>query len=510
MSVNIPNRWVIAIAGTVVMVTIGCLYSWGLFTQPLLAAYGWDLRTTTWAYAIANFSVAALGAVIGGFWQDQAGPRKVAMVGVALWGMGNMLAGFGTSVLGAPWLYATYGIIGGIGAGMAYITPVAMVTKWFPDQKGLAGGLVAAGFGLGAFVYNLTVPRLAGFHTAALHADGFLAAKAAAAAAGAHVDLRQLTAAQAFTATDAGAVMQVFVASGMVFLVIGLAAASLFRNPPPGYRVASLGVLATRPTVESYSPSQILATPQFYLLWLQLFVNVIGGITIISNAVVILTDLTRVSAAAIAPLFGLVSIFNALGRLFWGAVSDRIGCNRTFAAMFAIQAVTLFLLSNVHDLTLALLATSVVLFCCGGGFGTMPSFNAGCFGTKYMGLNYALILTAWGFAALVGPILVARAKDMTGSFAGMLPLIALLLLGAVILPFLTKKPSRRLALPESYRRRANSFGSPESSKSGSGSLRLGPASSAPGSHSRFRAPSLWSAAARHRSARAASGARPSE
>jgi MFS transporter, OFA family, oxalate/formate antiporter len=119
--------------------------------------------------------------------------------------------------------------------------------------------------------------------------------------------------------------------------------------------------------------------------------------------------------------------------------------------MFAIQAVTLFLLSDVHDLTLALMGTSVVLFCCGGGFGTMPSFNAGCFGTKYMGLNYALILTAWGFAALVGPILVARAKDITGSFAGMLPLIALVLLGAVILPFLTKKPSRRLPLPESYR-----------------------------------------------------------
>ena len=452
-----PNRWVIAIAGTVVMVTIGCLYSWGLFTQPLLVAYGWDLRTTTWAYAIANFSLAAVGAVIGGFWQDQAGPRKVAMVGVALWGLGNVLAGVGTSAFGAPWLYATYGIMGGIGAGMAYITPVAMVTKWFPDRKGLAGGLVAAGFGLGAFIYNLVVPRLAGFHAAALHAGGFLAAKAAATAAGGpfdpkhFADLRHLTPAQTFTAADVGAVMQVFVTSGLVFLVVGLAAASLFRNPPPGYRAASPKGRPGRPAVESYSPSQIVTTPQFYLLWLQLFVNVIGGITIISNAVFILTDLTRVSAAAIAPLFGLVSIFNALGRLFWGAVSDRIGCNKTFAAMFAIQAVTLFLLSGVHDLTLALVATSVVLFCCGGGFGTMPSFNAGCFGTKYMGLNYALILTAWGFAGLVGPILVARAKDISGSFAGMLPLIALLLLGAVILPFLTKKPTRRLPPSASFR-----------------------------------------------------------
>jgi OFA family oxalate/formate antiporter-like MFS transporter len=451
MSAGVPNRWVIAIAGTVVMVTIGCLYSWGLFTQPLLVAYRWDLRTTTWAYAIANFSLAAVGAVVGGFWQDRAGPRKVAMVGVALWGLGNVLAGLGTPGVGAPWLYATYGIMGGIGAGMAYITPVAMVTKWFPDRKGLAGGLVAAGFGLGAFVYNLAVPHLAGFHAAALHAGGFLAAKAAATAAGAQFNLQDLLPAQTFTTADIGAVMQVFVASGCVFLVIGLAAASLFRNPPPGYRVASPKVLAGRPTVESYSPSQILATPQFYLLWLQLFVNVIGGITIISNAVFILTDLTRVSAAAVAPLFGLVSIFNALGRLFWGAVSDRIGCNKTFAAMFAIQAVTLFLLSDVHDLTLALTGTSVVLFCCGGGFGTMPSFNAGCFGTKYMGLNYALILTAWGFAALVGPILVARAKDMTGSFAGMLPLIAMVLLGAVILPFVTKKPTRRPPLPEPIR-----------------------------------------------------------
>jgi MFS transporter, OFA family, oxalate/formate antiporter len=451
MGEGMPNRWVIAIAGTVVMVTIGCLYSWGLFTQPLLVAYGWDLRTTTWAYAIANFSLAAVGALIGGFWQDRAGPRKVAMVGVALWGAGNVLAGLGTSGLGAPWLYATYGIMGGIGAGMAYITPVAMVTKWFPDRKGLAGGLVAAGFGLGAFVYNLLVPRLAGFHAAALHAGGFLAAKGAATAAGTQFDLRGLAPAQTVTAADIGAVMQVFVASGGVFLVIGLTAALVFRNPPPGYRGASLNVLAGRPAVESYSPSQILATPQFYLLWLQLFVNVIGGITIISNAVFILTDLTSVSAAAVAPLFGLVSIFNALGRLFWGAVSDRIGCNKTFAAMFAIQAVTLFLLSDVHDLTLALTATSVVLFCCGGGFGTMPSFNASCFGTKYMGLNYALILTAWGFAALVGPILVARAKDMTGSFAGMLPLMGLVLFGAVILPFLTKKPTRRLPLPEPIR-----------------------------------------------------------
>jgi OFA family oxalate/formate antiporter-like MFS transporter len=233
--------------------------------------------------------------------------------------------------------------------------------------------------------------------------------------------------------------MRVFVVSGMVFLVVGLLAASLFRNPPPGYGVAPHKSASLR-SADGYSPSQVIATPQFYLLWLQLFINVIGGITIISNAVFILADLTKISAAAIAPLFGLVSVFNALGRFFWGAISDRIGCNKTFAAMFFVQAVTLFLLSHVTDLRFALAAISVILLCCGGGFGTMPSFNADYFGTKYMGLNYGLILSAWGFAGLIGPIIIARAKDLTGSFAGMLPLIALGLLGAVILPFVTKKP----------------------------------------------------------------------
>jgi OFA family oxalate/formate antiporter-like MFS transporter len=428
------SRWTIAIAAAALMLTIGTIYSWGIFTQPLLAAFRWDLTVTTWAYAIANFSLAAIGAVLGGFWQDMAGPRRVAIVGTTLWGLGNVLAGLGTDAFGAPWLYVTYGIIGGIGAGMAYITPLSMVTKWFPDKKGLAGGLVAGAFGLGAFLYNQIVPRLAGFHAAAAHAEGFIAMQAAAKIAGARFDPATLSAPQSFTADDLAALMQVFVVSGIVFLVVGLTAASQFRNPPSKRLPAATADAG-------FAPSQVIAMLQLYLLWLQLFVNVIAGITIISNAVFILGDLTTVSAAAIAPLFGVASIFNALGRCLWGAISDRIGCQHTFAAMFAVQAVTLLLLAHAHTLLPALGAVSVILLCCGGGFGTMPSFNAHCFGTKFMGLNYGLILSAWGFAGLIGPMLIARAKDLTGSFSGVLPVIASMLAAAVILPYLTKKPA---------------------------------------------------------------------
>jgi nitrate/nitrite transporter NarK len=227
-------------------------------------------------------------------------------------------------------------------------------------------------------------------------------------------------------------IMQIFIVSGLAFLAIGLPAASILRNPP-AERGTDGRQCSNRSSV-GYPPSTVARMPQFYLLWSQLFANVITGIAIISNAVVILSDLTRLAAADIAPLFGIVSVFNAVGRFFWGAISDRIGCPRAFAAMFAVQAATLCWLCGVHAPAPALAGFAIVLLCCGGGFGTMPSYSAQCFGTRYMGSNYALVLTAWGAAGLLGPMLVARARDVGLSFAGLMPAIACALLASIILP----------------------------------------------------------------------------
>ncbi|MDP9106548.1 MAG: OFA family MFS transporter [Candidatus Eremiobacteraeota bacterium] len=429
------NRWAIAFAGVIVMICLGTVYSWSIFTRPLIATQHWSNTTTTWAFALAIFFL-GVGAVIGGRWQDRAGPRIVTITGALLWGLGNLLAGLGTTSLGYWWIYLTYGVIGGLGLGMGYITPVATVTKWFPDKRGLASGMVVMGFGLGAFFFNQIVPKIGSFALAAKHAGAYITAKDAATKAGTVFDPTAFP----VTADDTAAIMSIFIWSGIIFAIIGGICATFMKNPPPGYTVAGAVATAAQ-SGYSYTPTQTLRTPQFYLLWLMLFLNVTAGILVISNAVPIYSDLTGAVASVAAPIYGFLAVFNGLGRFFWGAVSDRIGRNYTYVLIFGIQAVVFFLLGGLHSLFAVGVAFAIVLLCYGGGFGTMPSFNADYFGTKFLGQNYGMILTAWGFAGIVGPIIAAKVKDATGSFTNALVPVAVMLLVAAVLPFLTKKPA---------------------------------------------------------------------
>ncbi len=212
----LQNRWIVAAAGTIMMMCLGTVYSWSLYARPLMAAFHWSVMTTMWAFSIAIFSL-GIGAVVGGRAQDRVGPRTIAAAGVCLWALGNLLAGMFTAELGVWWLYLTYGAIGGFGLGMGYVSPVAMVTKWFPDHRGAAGGLVVTGFGLGAFFYNAIVPRFAGFAQAAADASAAIHHHAA------------------MTQADLHAVMTAFTWSGVTFLALGGACALLLRNPPEGY-----------------------------------------------------------------------------------------------------------------------------------------------------------------------------------------------------------------------------------------------------------------------------------
>jgi MFS family permease len=237
-------------------------------------------------------------------------------------------------------------------------------------------------------------------------------------------------------------VLNVFTVSGIVFLIIGGLSALALANPPANYSVP--GAIATAASsAYSYTPTEVLRMPQLYLLWLLLFLNVTAGILIISNAVPIYSELTGASAAVAASTYGIVAVFNGLGRFFWGWVSDKIGRNMAYVAIFAIQVVVFFLMANTHSFLGVGILFAIVLLCYGGGFGVMPSFNADYFGTKYLGQNYGYILTAWGVAGVVGPFIAATVKDKTGSFSGALIPVAIMLLIAAVIPFFIRKPEER-------------------------------------------------------------------
>jgi MFS transporter, OFA family, oxalate/formate antiporter len=419
------NRWIIAISGTVAMACLGTIYSWSIFTQPLIASFGWSNTTTTWTFAIAIFFL-GVGCVAGGRWQIRSGPRVVAVAGVIIWGLGNILAGLFTRQLGDWWIYLTYGVIGGFGCGLGYITPVATVTKWFPDKRGLGSGLVVMGFGLGAFFYNNIVKSVPSFAAASREAASVIAAKA-------HGTVATMSAA------GVQATMTLMLVSGIIFAVLGGLCASMVRDPPANYSRPG-AVSAAAAAGRDYSPGEAMRTPQFWSLWFMLFLNVCAGILFISNAVPIMRELTSATPATALGVYGFIALFNGLGRFFWGAVSDRIGRNAAYVLIYGLQVLIFFFVGGIHSLAVVAVLFAVVLLCYGGGFGTMPSFAADYFGTKFMGLIYGWILLAWGVGGIVGPIFVALVKDITGSFTGALPVMGVVLLVATILPLVTRRP----------------------------------------------------------------------
>jgi OFA family oxalate/formate antiporter-like MFS transporter len=397
------TRWIVALGGVALMACLGTVYAWSVYTQPLQAALGWTSTQVTAPFSIAIFFL-GVGAVIGGRWQDRAGPRVVAVTGAMLWGAGNLLAGLGTARFGAAWLYFTYGVMGGLGLGLGYVTPVAAVTKWFPDRRGLGSGLVVGGFGLGAFLY-------------------------------AHL-LRSLPAFSAAPSPGAtGAVLDAFTASGVAFAILGGAGALLLRDPP-----APSPSAAAAPPGPDFTPGRMVRTPQFWAAFAMLFLNVSAGILFISNAVPIMRELTGATLAVAAGVYGTIALANAIGRFLWGAVSDRVGRRAAFAAIYLLQIAVFLVVGRLHSLWMVAPLFALVLLCYGGGFGVMPSLVADWFGARHLGVNYGWVLLAWSAAGVVGPGFVAAVKDRTGSFAGALPATAALLVVATLLPIFVRSP----------------------------------------------------------------------
>ena len=403
MNTNSSNRWLIAIAGIVMQVALGAVYAWSVFRIPLTKNYGWTVSQVTLTFELAILML-GFASFAGGLWMRRAGPRRVAAVAGLCYGLGVVLAG---QANGRLWLlYLGYGVLGGIGLGLGYIVPVATLIKWFPDKRGMITGLAVAGFGAGALITAPIAERL----------------------------------------ISSVGLSQTFTTLGLVYFIAVSGSALFMKNPPDDYRLAGSQPLPGRQQQRSggdYTLAAALRTWQWYGLWVMLFLNTIAGISIISQASPMAQELTQVSAVAAASLVGIISIANGAGRFLWAWCSDFIGRNRVFQVMFLAQTIVFFLLSRVHSFGGLAVLAFIVLLCYGGGFGTMPAFAADFFGPRNVGSIYGLMLTAWGFAGVLGPTLIAHVRQNTGYYTEALELIAGIMLASAILPFVIRPPKAR-------------------------------------------------------------------
>ena len=389
----------IAIAGVFLQIALGAVYAWSVFRVPLSKQFGWSISEVTLTFTISIF-VLGFAAFFGGLWLNRKGPRIVALTGGALYGLGVFLASFSHSL---SWLYLSYGLIGGIGLGLGYIVPVAVLVKWFPDKRGLITGIAVGGFGAGALITAPVATRL----------------------------------------IQAVGVLPTFAYLGIAYFIVTIIAGLFMQNPPDGWKPEGWSPTTLQTSQRAghdFVLSEALKTWQWYALWLLLFLNTCAGISVISQEAPIFQELTGASAIVAAGMVGLASIGNAVGRVFWAWVSDLITRRATFAVVFILQVLLFWFLPSIATVSLMTIITFVVLMCYGGGFGTMPAFAADYFGPKNVGPIYGLMLTAWSFASAVGPLFIAHMRETAGSYGGALHIVAGVMAVSILFPILVRPP----------------------------------------------------------------------
>lgn len=394
------NRWGLAAAGFLMQMSLGAVYAWSVFRNPLTKQFHWSIADVTLTFTICIF-VLGIAAFFGGLWLNKKGPRVVALTGGFLYGLGVFLASFSADKLW--WLYLSYGVIGGIGLGFGYIVPIAVLVKWFPDKRGLITGIAVGGFGAGALV----------------------------------------TAPLATQLIKTVGVLTTFAYLGIGYLVVSMATGFFMQNPPEGWKPAGWAPSAIQTkqrAAKDYTLGGALKTWQWWALWLLLFLNVSAGISLISQESPMFQEIAKVSAGVAAGMVGVVAIGNAVGRIFWAWTSDAITRRWTFATMFLVQVGLFWTFSSINSASILTVVSFIILMCYGGGFGTMPAFAADYFGSKNVGPIYGLMLTAWGCASAFGPLLIAHLRQSSGSYVSGLHIIAGIMAVSVLLPILVSPP----------------------------------------------------------------------
>ena len=420
------NRWSVVAGALIVQIVLGTVYAFSVFVKPIEAEFGWDRTTTQWAFSFALVSF-AIAMIPAGRLQDKIGPRKVATIGGLLLGASFILSAF--LVDGAhPWiLYVTYGVVGGAGIGFAYVCPIAACMKWFPDKKGLITGLAVAGFGAGALFFAGPASIL------------LLPPKSS----GDPIGISQVLLIGLGIKTGGGFGLgwkAFFILHGIVCSGGVILGASLLRNPPEGWKPEGWktpdGAKQSKVDVDW---QDMLNTPVACLLWLTFIFGATSGLMAIGQWKPMMSTILQGQTFApewmggfgrfVEPV-GILAIFNALGRIFWGKVSDLIDRPRAMMMMFLAQGMAFMMLVSVESVSAIFLASAWVGLNFGGTFALFPSATSDYFGAKHLGINYGWIFTAYGVAGILGPVVGGVLYDATGQyllpfvFAGVLCFIA--------------------------------------------------------------------------------------
>ncbi len=382
------SRWLIPPAALAVHLSIGQVYAFSVFKLPLVERFGLGSNQTPIAII---FSVAivmlGLSAAFGGTWMERNGPRKAMALAGACWALGFVIAALGVSSEQLWLVYLGYGVIGGIGLGIGYISPVSTLIKWFPDRPGLATGLAIMGFGGGALIASPLSNALL---------NGYAADPGV---------------------STADAVAPAFLTLGLVYAVLMALGAFVIRVPAEGW----LPTGWTPPkssrkmqTTADVSAKSAIRTPQFWLLWTALFCNVTAGIGILEQASPMVQDFfSNVSVAAAAGFVGLLSLCNMAGRFVWSATSDKIGRKGMYAIYLGVGAVAylLVVLTGTTSIGLFVVLTGIIISFYGGSFATAPAYLKDLFGGYQVGAIHGRLLTAWSAAGIAGPLIVNAVAD---------------------------------------------------------------------------------------------------
>ncbi len=454
------NRWLIAPAALGIHLCIGSVYAWSLFNPALIkrvgvvtsAAEDWSLKSVVWVFTVAIVFL-GLSAAIAGKWLEKVGPRMVGVVSTCCWSGGFLLGGIGI-VSGQLWLlYLGYGVLGGCGLGLGYVSPVSTLIRWFPDRRGMATGIAIMGFGGGAMLAKPMVGALLRFYYQSAEYLGNSESLPLVTEQGRRFaeiagNLREVVVVGPndvagmlvpgkvgvyLAGTGSVGVAETFFTLAAIYFVVMLCASFAYRVPPPGWRPAGWeppleddghGKMITRHDVDI---DEALKTPQFYQLWIVLCFNVTAGIGVLAVAQTMITEifgssLPRIVNTEFAATYVLmISLFNMLGRFVWASASDYLGRRATYWIFFSLGillycsipliAAQVNASPSVTWLVLFYAATMLIFTMYGGGFATIPAYLADMFGTRYVGGIHGRLLTAWSTAGVLGPLAITSLRE---------------------------------------------------------------------------------------------------